>query len=210
MLFKIFPCALVAFLALVLGSASALAQHADIRSKQTRPTAEVGDSTHTEDEPIIISASEVVASANEELKQGNSLITGGSLRMSRFLPLISEAIDERLGSRYRWGATVPGTFDCSGFVWATFRAAGIDFDRGSARNLWARFEAPAPEEQYKFGTLVFFNHLSHVGIVADENGFYHASRHHGVVYAPFAGYWAKHITGFRQVLLPVQALKTDE
>jgi hypothetical protein len=36
---------------------------------------------------------------------------------------------------------------------------------------------------------VFFNGLSHVGVVADEKGFYHASRHNGVVYATFEGYW---------------------
>jgi cell wall-associated NlpC family hydrolase len=68
--------------------------------------------------------------------------------------------------------------------------------------LWSRFDAPAAEDNYKFGTLVFFTHLSHVGIVADENGFYHASRHHGVVYAPFNGYWRAHIDGFRRVPVP--------
>lgn len=209
MLLKIIPYALVACLAIVLGAGPALAQ-VDLHSKQIKQTVEIGDSPRAEDDPVIISVAEVVASASEDTRPGSSLITGGSLRLSRFLPLISEAIDERLGSRYRWGATGPNTFDCSGFVWATFHAAGIDFERSSARNLWARFDAPASEEQYKFGTLVFFNHLSHVGIVADENGFYHASRHHGVVYAPFAGYWGKHITGFRRVPLPLPALKTDE
>jgi len=69
--------------------------------------------------------------------------------------------------------------------------------------LYARFAPPTADEQYKFGTLVFFNGLSHVGVVADENGFYHASRRHGVVYAPFEGYWGKHIDGFRRVPMPV-------
>jgi cell wall-associated NlpC family hydrolase len=92
------------------------------------------------------------------------------------------AIDERLGSPYRWGATGPNRFDCSGFVWSIFQASGINFERESARSLFAHFE-PAPEgQQFKFGTLVFFSGLTHVGVVADEHGFYHASRHHGVVY----------------------------
>ena len=53
--------------------------------------------------------------------------------------------------------------------------------------LWSRFAAPDPEEQYKFGhSLVFFQQsLLRVGIVADEHGFYHASRHHGVVLFTF-------------------------
>ena len=128
----------------------------------------------------------------------------------RFQPLLVGAIDARLGSPYRWGSTGPYSFDCSGFVWSTFHTAGIDFERGSARTLWARFDAPPPDEQFKFGTLVFFNGQKHVGIVADENGFYHASRHHGVVYATFAGYWGKHVDGFRRVPLPVQPQRTDE
>jgi hypothetical protein len=80
---------------------------------------------------------------------------------------------------------------------------GINFERASARNLFARF-APAPEEeQFKFGTLVFFSNLTHVGVVADEHGFYHASRRHGVIYSEFNEYWLKRIDGFRRVPLPL-------
>jgi len=118
-------------------------------------------------------------------------------------PLLLGAIDDRLGSRYVWGATGPHTFDCSGFVWSIYQSIGIDFERGSARTLFVRFTPPAPEEQYKFGTLVFFSGLSHVGVVADENGFYHASRRHGVIYSEFNDYWLKRIDGFRRVPLPV-------
>ena len=119
-------------------------------------------------------------------------------------PLLMAAIGARLGSRYRWGATGPDRFDCSGFVWSIYNATGINFERVSARHLFARFAAPVEEEQYKFGTLVFFSGLTHVGVVADANGFYHASRRHGVVYQPFTEYWLKRIDGFRRVPLPVQ------
>lgn len=122
----------------------------------------------------------------------------------KFQPLLMAAIGARLGSRYRWGATGPDRFDCSGFVWSIYNATGINFERVSARHLFARFAAPPEEEQFKFGTLVFFSHLTHVGVVADENGFYHASRRHGVVYQPFTEYWLKRIDGFRRVPLPVQ------
>lgn len=122
----------------------------------------------------------------------------------KFQPMLMTAIEERLGSRYRWGATGPDRFDCSGFVWSIFQATGITFERVSARHLFARFAAPEPEEEYKFGTLVFFSGLTHVGVVADEDGFYHASRRHGVVYQPFTEYWLKRIDGFRRVPLPVQ------
>ena len=107
----------------------------------------------------------------------------------------------------RGRATGPSSFDCSGFVWSIYQSAGLGFERASARTLWSRFAAPDPEEQYKFGTLVFFSNLAHVGIVADEKGFYHASRHHGVVYSPFNEYWLKRIDGFRKVpvTVPVSA-----
>jgi peptidoglycan endopeptidase LytE len=125
-----------------------------------------------------------------------------------FEQLIFAAIDQRLGAHYSWGAAGPFTFDCSGFVWSTFHSAGIDFERGNARTLWARFTPATREEQFKFGTLVFFSGLAHVGIVADEHGFYHASRHHGVVYSPFNDYWLSRIYGFRRVLLAT-TLTTD-
>jgi peptidoglycan endopeptidase LytE len=114
------------------------------------------------------------------------------------------AIDQRLGTPYRWGATGPTRYDCSGFVWAIYQATGINFERVSAANLFARFEPVPVEEQFKFGTLVFFSGLKHVGVVADEHGFYHASRRHGVIYSEFNDYWLKRIDGFRRVPLNVQ------
>ncbi len=146
-----------------------------------------------EDEPVIIS----LASAEDINRSKPFVEKGGSTY--QFKQLMSAAIDQRLGSPYSWGATGPWAFDCSGFVWSTFRSAGIDFERASARTLWARFAAPAPEEQFKYGTLVFFSNLAHVGIVVDENGFYHSSRSKGVIYSPFSKYWSSRIDGFRQV-----------
>jgi peptidoglycan endopeptidase LytE len=125
-----------------------------------------------------------------------------------FQPALMAAIDQRLGARYRWGAEGPDRFDCSGFVWSIFNATGVSFERGSARTLFARFAAPDPNEEYKFGTLVFFSGLKHVGVVADEHGFYHASRRQGVIYSPFNEYWLKRIDGFRRVPLPT-ATVTD-
>jgi cell wall-associated NlpC family hydrolase len=198
---KLFPYALAACFALVLPLA-AVAQTGESRvrlisKKFIPPVLAIG-------EPVIISlASEEDIKASAEhitaSKPLTTTINGGS--NLQFQALMSAAIDQRLGSPYSWGATGPSAFDCSGFVWSTFRSAGIDFERGSARTLWSRFAAPAPEEQYKFGTLVFFSNLAHVGIVADERGFYHASRHHGVVYSEFNDYWLSRVDGFRKVTI---------
>jgi len=123
--------------------------------------------------------------------------------------LLLNAIDTRLGARYVWGAAGPRVFDCSGFVWSSFKEIGADFTRGSARSYWVRFAPAREDEKYKFGTLVFFNGLSHVGIVADEHGFYHASRHKGVVYTRFDKYPAR-VDGFRRVPLPMPLLAAAE
>jgi peptidoglycan endopeptidase LytE len=109
------------------------------------------------------------------------------------------AIEERLGTPYRMGTEGPYRYDCSGFVWSVFQQAGVPFERSSVRTFWHEFAPPTEDEKYKFGTLVFFNNLHHVGIVADENGFYHASTSRGVVYSRFDDYWTKRINGFRRV-----------
>jgi peptidoglycan endopeptidase LytE len=70
------------------------------------------------------------------------------------------AIDQRLGSPYVYGSEGPSTFDCSGFVWSVYNQLGVNFERGSARSLWSRMAPVNPEEQFKFGTLVFFSGLT--------------------------------------------------
>jgi cell wall-associated NlpC family hydrolase len=197
---KLFPCALVACFALNLLLATANAQSSSLdRQRQVTTISKFnGDSTLVNDFQIISEASPAAIKAAERGAASSTTL--------RFEQTLMNAIDARLGSPYVWGATGPHVFDCSGFVWSSFRETGINFTRMSARNLWSIFPAPREEEKFKFGTLVFFNGLTHVGIVADEHGFYHASRHKGVVYQPFNDYYLRRIDGFRRVPLPMPAL----
>lgn len=110
------------------------------------------------------------------------------------------SIESRLGIPYRYGSTGPTRYDCSGFVWSVFNEAGINFTRQSARSLWAMSVPVEANDRFKFGTLVFLNGLGHIGIVADENGFYHASSSKGITYSPFKGYWEKRIVGYRRLV----------
>jgi cell wall-associated NlpC family hydrolase len=89
-----------------------------------------------------------------------------------------------------------------------FNEAGINFTRQSARSLWSISEPVTGDERFKFGTLVFLNGLGHIGIVADENGFYHASSSKGITYSTFKGYWEGRIVGFRR--LPTTVKETVE
>ena len=190
---KLFPYALTLCLTLVC-SILAQAQSIETRERQVARNSNALTPISVDD-PIIISEA-----SPEEIKAATAINTANT--SFKVQQLISSAIDQRLGTPYSWGAAGPFRFDCSGFVWSTFQSAGVDFERSSARSLWARFVPPAPEDKFKFGTLVFFSGLKHIGIVADEHGFYHASRHHGVVYSPFNDYWLSRIDGFRRVPLP--------
>ena len=190
---KTFPrvCAACALLGLL--AANAFAQQSRPRIATTTGTDAAG-STRLESDPVVVS----LAPADEAEPPAATAVAPG-LRLSGLNLAILDAIEVRLGTPYRLGAEGPNRYDCSGFVWSVFQEVGVNFERGSARTFWSRFAAPTEEEQYKFGTLVFFNHLGHVGIVADAGGFYHASSSRGVVYSTFNDYWAKRIVGFRRV-----------
>lgn len=198
---KLFPRVMVACLALAVSSTA----FGQTRPRVADPGGDVNEVSCLPDEFTVLATEDLAdskpvweAKAKPTIDLGPSTGTS-SFDFLKFKPLLHAAIDQRLGSRYRWGAEGPDRFDCSGFVWSIFQATGISFERVSARHLFARF-APAPaEEQFKFGTLVFFSRLTHVGVVADEHGFYHASRRHGVIYSEFNEYWRKRIDGFRQV-----------
>jgi cell wall-associated NlpC family hydrolase len=192
---KLFPYAIGACLALSIFSVAASAQTSEIRLRHIAQDIAATNLPAMTEEPVVNSLP-----SPEEIEVPSVLSLTGPAA-SKFQQIMSAAIDQRLGARYHWGATGPSAFDCSGFVWSTFQSAGINFERSSARSLWVRFTPATPEQKFKFGTLVFFRGRTHIGIVADEHGFYHASRHHGVVYSPFNDYWLSRIDGFRRVPL---------
>ena len=206
---KLFPRALFASLALVVLSTSAFAQ---TRPRVTVPGGDVNEVSCSPDDLAMVAAAAVSDTkptweAKPKPTIDLSPSTPSSAGFLKFESQLMSAIDQRLGTPYRWGATGPNRYDCSGFVWAIYQATGINFERASAANLFARFEPAPVEEQFKFGTLVFFSGLKHVGVVADEHGFYHASRRHGVIYSEFNDYWMKRIDGFRRVPLDAQIAK---
>jgi len=125
-------------------------------------------------------------------------VNAGSRYNASTSSAMMNSIRSKIGIPYRYGSTGPNRYDCSGFVWAVFSEAGMGYTRSSARSLWSASIPVAGDERYKFGTLVFLNRLDHIGIVADENGFYHASSSKGITYSPFKGYWEKRIVGFRR------------
>jgi cell wall-associated NlpC family hydrolase len=141
----------------------------------------------------------VVSKVETEREASHANATSKALVLSQFNQHLLTEIDARLGAPYVYGSSGPHVFDCSGFVWSVFQSSGIRFDRQSARALWTLFPTATEDEEIQFGTLVFFSGRTHIGIVSDEHGFYHASRSHGVVYSTFNDYWLSRVDGFRRV-----------
>lgn len=166
--------------------------------------------------PVLTNDIKVSDSYNQPLvkKTASSAPTnaaGANFAMSpavaAFNQRLSQVMDSKLGIPYHYGSTGPRSIDCSGLVWMVFQEAGINFERSSAANYWREFEPVSGDDRFKFGTLVFFNDLGHVGIVVNENGFYHASSSKGVTYSSFDGYWAKRIVGYRRIPMSLLAVK---
>ena len=184
---------------------------------KTRSLSSSTPSNTTISRPTLTSTIEIPVKPNNQpfvKKTGSSTalnavnaVAAGKMFYSSSLSLgIMRGIQSRLGIPYLYGSSGPKRYDCSGFIWSVFNEAGLDFSRVSARSLWASGQPVSGDERYKFGTLVFLNGLGHIGIVADENGFYHASSSKGVTYSPFKGYWEKRVVGFRRLATPAPAI----
>lgn len=196
----LFPRLLIVVATLSFSSV-AIAQSSEAESRQTNPSVNASGSIRLETEPSLVNA--------REEERPRITTPAINVRPAALVPTISltspfdrsllAAMQSHLGATYRFNRTGPDEFDCSGFVWRAYQDIGLNFQRGPARSYWATMPAPPEGEQFKFGTLVFFSNLSHVGIVVDEKGFYHSARHGGVMYSPFNEYWLSRIDGFRRV-----------
>jgi cell wall-associated NlpC family hydrolase len=80
----------------------------------------------------------------------------------------------KVGSPYRWGATGPSSFDCSGLVNWAFEQAGIEVPRTS--RALSQVGTPVARGDLQPGDLVFFySPVSHVGIYIGDGQMVHAS-----------------------------------
>ncbi|MDI3404638.1 C40 family peptidase [Streptomyces cavernicola] len=86
------------------------------------------------------------------------------------------------GSPYRWGATGPRRFDCSGLTLYSYKKAGKRLPRTAAQQYNGTRRVAA--DRRKRGDLVFFHsgrNVYHVGIYAGEGRIWHAPKTGDVV-----------------------------
>ena len=80
----------------------------------------------------------------------------------------------KIGSPYRYGASGPNAFDCSGLVSWAFKKAGKSLPRTSRAQ--SRVGTPVSRNELQPGDLVFFyKPVSHVGIYIGDGKIVHAS-----------------------------------
>jgi cell wall-associated NlpC family hydrolase len=111
-----------------------------------------------------------------------------------------------LGSRYRWGASGGGAFDCSGFTMVVFKKIGINLPHSTREQY--KMGIPVSKNNLKVGDLVFFSTYrpgpSHVGIYIDGGNFIHASssrRKGGVkISSLYESYYQRRYIGARRII----------
>lgn len=115
---------------------------------------------------------------------------------------ILDVVKSVLGVPYVWGGTSPSSgFDCSGIVYYAANQSGISIGRYSAAGYYDRsYEVDKPRP----GDLVFFANtykkgISHMGIYAGNNQFYHADEKHGISLASLNNsYYKAHFDSFKR------------
>ena len=82
---------------------------------------------------------------------------------------------KQIGDSYRYGATGPSSWDCSGLTGGAWKAAGVKIPRTSQAQF--RSGKKVAKSDLKPGDLVFFySGITHVGIYAGNGNVVHASR----------------------------------
>ncbi|MFG3001179.1 NlpC/P60 family protein [Streptomyces sp. NPDC048340] len=80
-----------------------------------------------------------------------------------------------IGKPYVWGATGPGSFDCSGLTQAAWRAAGVSLPRTTYTQI--NTGQRVPRDRLAPGDLVFFySGVTHVGLYIGNGQMIHAPR----------------------------------
>ena len=113
------------------------------------------------------------------------------------LEAVKSTIEKYLGRPYVWGSSGLKSFDCSGFIWRVMYENGMLFKRTTARKFYMILPPVPKDEQWKFGTFIFFDDLKHVGIVDSKDHFYHAQVSIGTNRSTMNSFWRKQIYGFR-------------
>ncbi len=113
------------------------------------------------------------AGAGSSTGAGTSADAGSSTGYAAKAAKVIDFARAQIGKPYVWGASGPGSYDCSGLTQASWKSAGISLPRTT----WDQVQAgtTVPVSAAEPGDLVFFyDDISHVGIYIGNGMMIHA------------------------------------
>lgn len=121
---------------------------------------------------------------------------------------LSSAVNEGLGTPYKYAGTTLKGFDCSGYTSWVFKKLGISLPHTSKGQ--AEEGEWVDKDNLRPGDLVFFDTsggagISHVGIYVGDGKFYHSATNKGVTVTRLSdSYYEKRYVTARRVLSDAQ------
>lgn len=142
----------------------------------------------------------VVSSTPAKTAGQTSTVVQASTGSSQVDKLIAEA-KAHIGTKYVWGGSAPGGFDCSGYIYYVFQKAGKNLPRTSAEGYFNRsyyVDKPQP------GDLIFFEGtykkgISHLGIYLGNGQFIHADNSGVRITSVNNSYYKKHFDSYKRL-----------
>ncbi|MEU8382423.1 C40 family peptidase, partial [Streptosporangium sp. NPDC048865] len=105
------------------------------------------------------------------------------------------AAKKQIGDPYRWGASGPGAFDCSGLVRYAWRKAGVSLPR-ITHSQYRSIRKKVPWSKLRPGDLMFFSGKGHVGMYVGKGRMVHSpSSGKTVRVVKLAGYYRSSFAG---------------
>ncbi|WP_318618098.1 NlpC/P60 family protein [Sporosarcina sp. YIM B06819] len=105
-----------------------------------------------------------------------------------------------LDTPYVWAGVTTEGFDCSGFIYYVYRAAGLDLPRFDTISMYTN---SSYVDEPKLGDLVFFENtyrsgISHAGIYLGNGDFIHAGTKKVEISSLKIPYWQEKFTGYKR------------
>lgn len=130
------------------------------------------------------------------------------VRDANFVDQLITKASENIGTRYRYGGTTTGGFDCSGLMCYTFSSYDIKLPRSSIE--MASYGSKIDAQNAQKGDLIFFKtrgsgRINHVGMVVEvlegEIKFIHSASHGGVIISSTKeSYYERNLAQINRVL----------
>ncbi|MEU4231528.1 C40 family peptidase [Nonomuraea sp. NPDC026600] len=125
-------------------------------------------------EPASVSRTTTTAGKTVKSVKKTAHQTAVARQQARARTAVSVAKDQ-LGDPYRYGATGPGSFDCSGLVQYAWKKAGVKIPRVT-NSQFAGIKKKVSWKNLKPGDLLFFHGLGHVGMFVGNGKMIHSPR----------------------------------